>query len=599
VVRALRERVVPGGLQRPRPRVVLAAQLLGVVLILLAVAGCVRAWMRGMGSLATVPQEHDTIIHVVLTAYIRNTGIGAPWLVLPADLVNGARIQPYPDGMHALAAMIGPTPVEGFNAITVVFTAIVWPLSAATLAYYTAGRARLGRWCWMPAAGVAALIAAGLYRPMFMLSHVGGILPNAATLAMAAGLVAAILAIPQPSWRYGVPLGLGCAGAVAVHPSVAMTVGLTVIAWWAGELFVRGGIHHVRRHVIAALPVAAVAGIAVVPMLAQMARAGVRAVGWSPDISPQSLQSAVGRTFGVVYDGYMADVPSDSGQTVVMVFMLVGVAAILLARRPLGLLTAWTAWAVVTIGMYLRPGSGVIAVVTAFFYNSAFRILAQLNLLVPQLGAFGLLLPVVAAAGRLRRWLPTSARWLALGGVTAIALVFLAGPLRNYLRLDESTVASRYSRPDFVRVSGDDMAAINWLAPRVRPGERVLNSANDGSTYLYVYHGVPVVNTAALGVADWPPTYQLLASFNQYPHQSGVRRMLTDLNVHWLYVDSSAPTIGAGGSPERWTGGGSYSTAAGLRNLDGLPATRLAFRSGTVSVYWLDLDAIRNLPANP
>lgn len=68
--------------------------------------------------------------------------------------------------------------------------------------------------------------------------------------------------------------------------------------------------------------------------------------------------------------------------------------------------------------------------------------------------------------------------------------------------------------------------------------------------------------------------------------------MLRELNVRWVYVDAVAPTIAAGSSPEDWVDGHQFSTASGLTGLDGLPGLRQAFRSGTVSVYQLDLSAV-------
>src|SRR5205085_9995657 len=113
---------------------------------------------------------------------------------------------------------------------------------------------------------------------------------------------------------------------------------------------------------------------------------------------------------------------------------------------------------------------------------------------------------------------------------------YLAGPSRGYARVDADYLRSRYSKPEFHRVTDDDRKAIAWLAPQVRRGERVLNSANDGSTFLYVERGIPVVNILSLGNPEVPATYKLLERFNQFPTDAEVRRMLRELNVHWIYV---------------------------------------------------------------
>ena len=169
---------------------------------------------------------------------------------------------------------------------------------------------------------------------------------------------------------------------------------------------------------------------------------------------------------------------------------------------------------------------------------------------------------------------------------------YAAGPAVGYARIAETSVATRYRTPDFVRIGPDDDAAIAWLAAHVQPGERVFNSANDGSTYLYVERGIPVVNIGTLGLTGVPYTYRLLQTFNSYPTDPAVRRLLLDLDVRWAYVDTDTPTIGSAGSPENWAGSAGFSVAPGLADLDGLPGLRRAFRAGSVTVYALDLAAL-------
>jgi hypothetical protein len=188
------------------------------------------------------------------------------------------------------------------------------------------------------------------------------------------------------------------------------------------------------------------------------------------------------------------------------------------------------------------------------------------------------------AAGSTGAW----GRWgtVVVGGV--LALGYLVGPGYRYSRTDVEALASRYARPEYTRVSASDQRAVDWLAGQVAPGERVLNSANDGSTLLYVERRVPIVNVASLGSAAEPATYRLLQGFNRFPDDPEVRRMLRDLDVRWLYVDSSAPTISASGAPEAWVAGNWLSVPEGFRHLAGLPGLERRFRSGPVSIYHLD-----------
>ena len=116
-----------------------------------------------------------------------------------------------------------------------------------------------------------------------------------------------------------------------------------------------------------------------------------------------------------------------------------------------------------------------------------------------------------------------------------------------------------------------------------------MNNANDGSTFLYVEYGIPVVNISTLGLANLPHTYQLLGSFNRFASDAAVRDELAALNVAWVYVDAEAPVTGSPGSPDNWTRGQPFAVAPGLEGLVGLPGVRQEFRSGSVSVYSVDL----------
>ncbi|MBO0875529.1 MAG: hypothetical protein J2P19_19285, partial [Pseudonocardia sp.] len=89
----------------------LLAQLAGLVFLLTGAGLALRSWVEGFGGwdygLGTYNQDHDTILHAVLTAYIQHTGRGAPWQIMPADVVVGSPTVYYPDGFHLVAATVG------------------------------------------------------------------------------------------------------------------------------------------------------------------------------------------------------------------------------------------------------------------------------------------------------------------------------------------------------------------------------------------------------------------------------------------------------------------------------------------------------------
>lgn len=586
-------------LRPPRP---LAATVVGGGLVVLGAGTGVATWMRGLGRLSTVGQEHDLIVHHVVVAYMARSGRAAPWQILPADVLTGEPVSFYPAGAHLAPALLsdtGVSTVAALNALTVSYLAIGWSVSTAALTFVAARRLRLGRGGAWLAAGVASIVAAGLYRPVFQLMHDGGIYPTAVALTLAPGLLAALLVVPPRGWRVPVALGFGAAGIVAAYPGAAVTVGLSLVAWLLGDLVAPDGRRHLLRSVLP-LGLAATVGLVVAaPFWAQALGSVAGVSAFPPDSSSTAFSDALGSAIGMPYGGFIASGRA-IGQGVVTALCLIGVVAVAWQRRGLGLVAAWAAWVLVVFGAFRSPGVGIEAPVTGFFYNALLRVWSHPALFVAPLAALAVVIVGAGIARAVRRTLPVAARgWrVATAATTAAAAAFMLVPGQEAAEITASSVAARYGDPDFARVTSDDRAAIAWLDQRVQPGQRVLNSANDGSTFLFVEAGIPVVNIFSLGTGAAPYTYRLLEFFDQYPDSDEIRQLLINLQIAWVYVDEVAPAIGAAGAPYGWyDGAGAYSTAPGLRDLEaiGPPGLDVAFRRGSVTVYELDLATVRQL----
>lgn len=577
------------------------ARVVSVLGMLMALGGIgygVRMWISALHGLGTLPQEHDMIVHTELTAYIQRTGHGAPWQLLPVDLLSGKPVQFYPSGMHLLAAATGAitgNPIEGLNAVTVILLGIGLPLSAATLAYQALRLAGIATPFATLGGGMGAIVATGLYRPAIGLVHEGGILPNAAEFALVPGVIAALLSLRRRDWLAAIAAGVGCAGVITLHPSAAVIITVTLIAWWIGELLVRRGPHWVAGNL---LPVA-LAGVVTVavglPVLLPSLSVAAHTSNFHPDFAPLSFGSALKTTLELPY-GAFADITGKL-QWVPAALALLGVLIAIVTRQALGAVLAWLVWLLVVVFAWVSPGNGLTAPITGFFYNAMVRIWSNYYLMVPVMAGVGTVLAVRLLTKLLRRMRgfraqPVRVAWLAAILIVLTGLLYGLLPGREYMRLDTRILATRYGMPDLHRITGDDQAAFNYLAGKVRPGERVMNSADDGSTYLYVEKNIPVVNDQTLGATAAPYTYQLLQYFSQYPLDRQVRQWLLHLNVRWLYVDQSAPAIGAAGSPQNWAGHGLFSFPPGFQNLDDLPGLAEVFQSGPVRVYHLDLDRI-------
>ncbi|TCO64483.1 DUF6541 family protein [Actinocrispum wychmicini] len=574
----------------------------GVVLALIGVAYSLHMWMSGLHELGAVPQEHDTIGHSALTAYIQYSGRGAPWQLMPVDVLSGQPTSFYPSGMHLLAAVTGGvmgSPIVGLNAITVVMCTVGLGMAEAALAYVALRRAGVNQGMAVAGSGVAVIVVGGLQSPEIHMAEAGGILANMVSLALFLGVVAVLLTLRRRDWPAAVAAGVACAGVFAAHPSSAASVGVTLVAWWIGEAFTRGGLRRLGGQLLSLLAAVVATAVVASPYLIQAFKASGITSTWPPDFGKLTFPNALGQTFSLPYAGW---IPTYDGRSQVVAFGLavLGIAAVLLTRRGFGPVAAYGVWSVIVLGAFLSPGTGFETSVTGFFYNAMLRIRGHQSLLVPVLAALGVVLTARWIAAWLARRPPLRrARigWVAAALVALIMIPYLAGPARTYADTNERYLATRYGAPDLWRITAEDQAAFDFLAApgRVGPGERVMNSANDGSTYLYVEKKIPVVNLSTLGVYGVPYTYKLMQKFNTYPTDPTIRKSILDLNITWVYVDESPPGIGSPVSPENWVGAPSFSFPSGFANLKGIAGLTEEFHQGAVHVYRLDRSVLQRM----
>ncbi|NUT94527.1 MAG: hypothetical protein HOY78_21160, partial [Saccharothrix sp.] len=377
------------GVWRTRPVVSFQTGLglAGPLLVLGAAGVSGLTWWFGLRGLGTVSQEHDMVVHHVLTAYIERTGRGAPWQVLPTDLLTGAGVSFYPAGLHLLMAptstFLGDT-VLGVNAVTVVVLGFAWAVSVAALGYVAGRRARLGRVPAGFAGGFAALVAVGLYRPVFSLIHEGGILPNASALVLAPGVLAGLLSLPRKGYGPVVALGLACAGLVSIHPSAIATVGVSLVAWLVGEVFTRRLWPDLPRLLLVGVMALVVAS----PVLAQALGVAGGPTNFSPDIGALPLGTAVENALLLPYSGYVPDLRGEPQKAAALVTLL-GAVAVVVFRRGFGVLAAWLAWVVVEVLFATSPDAGPDALITGFFYHAHLRVWSHVSLFAPVLAGLG------------------------------------------------------------------------------------------------------------------------------------------------------------------------------------------------------------------
>ena len=559
------------------------------VLVLAAGATACELFRRGLGALATPTQEHDALTHTLVAARVLRAGDAAPWRGQALDVVTGVPAQYYPNGLHQWAALVAGTGdvsvVSGLNATSVLVLALVQPLGLLALAARTLPRA------WLPAGGVAAVASALAYQPLQAMHHDSGALANAAAIAFAPGVVALLLPPPStPARAVGglVPaLALACAGAVTVHPSAALTVGGGVLGWfvldavvgrrtpWRGTWFT--GLAG------AGALVAALVGTA-------LARAAATGGGSSSrfvrDVDPQSLPDALHRVLTLPLQGGI-DPAATREQWWLAVPVLLGV--LLAGRRAGAVALTWLVWTAIAVAYLVDLRGPGLDLVWDSAWNSYYRVVAHGTPWAWLLAGVAVVRLADLLTGPLpARVAPRGAPLLA----GALGLALLAGAGSDVLPTEVRALRERYADPAYQRVDADDAAAGRFLAEHVRPGQRVLNSGNDGSTYAYVLEGVPVLATTAVPTAPLPDLRTLLKRFRDLPTDPEVQDLVRRHDVAWVVVDADAPWLPIRGEVAQFFSSDVYQVPPGLQGLDDVPGVSAVFRSGTVTVYAVDPAAL-------
>ncbi|MGY1726614.1 DUF6541 family protein [Geodermatophilus sp. SYSU D01062] len=605
-LRAGSEAVVPDVVRstlagvRARPQ----AAVVAVVGVATACWLAATTWLRGMGGLATPSQEHDPVQHLLLTAFIARTGQASPFDVMPLDLASGDNVRFYPAGLHTFAGLLAgltPDPVVAFNGTLVVVLGVAGPVGLCAAVAGIVGR-RHG-----PVAGaLAALLSSVLYRPQFQLAHDAGIFAFGVGLALAPAAVVCVLALRRGDRGLPVATAVVALGLYAIHPSVAVIVASVLVVGGVVALTsapVRAWLSSTRWVLLAT---AVLSGVAVAPWLLASLQVGGQVTDY-PEIPPdEPLFVALERVVGAQVGGFL-DPSASQYQTAIAVATLAGLVGCLTRRRLWPLAAAWLAW--VGIAVAFTTGlddAPVIDQIGGLFYNSTPRLTNTTYVLAVAVAGAGITsLAAQLAAVATRRGhasdspSPTdTAEGATAAGerlpdllvpavVAAVAVVFVSVSALDYRAMNTQSVAGRFATPDFLRVSGEDRAAFEWLARQDGVGT-VMNNGNDGSTYLYVYEGIPVVNVYPLGVAEARYGLYLMQHFNEIDTNRKVRCLVQQHDISHVMVSLTSPLIGAAADPFDWLAEPTFSYAPGLEGLDDVEDLHRVYRNTDTSVYAID-----------
>ncbi len=598
-VRAGTEGAVVGVLRRagtvarrsPVPTAVAGVLLLGAVWL------ASTTWLRGFDGLDTPPQEHDTVTHALLTSYIARTGEASPFDVMPVDLATGGWVRFYPAGLHTYAALLADLrgdAVTGLNAATLLLLAVAGPVVlAAAAATIEPLRSR-------PVfAALAALLAVGLYRPYLALTHDAGILPFAVGLATAPALAICLLSMRRRDWPMAVVTAVVALALFSLHPSIAIISVIVAVTVLVVAVLLGPGRTWLRE----TLGTLAVTALAAVVLVSPWALASVTVAGSVadyPERPPSAPVGEVARWIGGFFYGGFFDLDNEHLHTGFAILFWIGFVGCLTSRRLWPLLAAWLSWAVAALlygsGSADLPG---LAQLGQLFFNSWVRIMSVSWVLAPAVAALGLaaLVDRAAALAERRGTQPEDAgsrqrtgrlaAALPAGVAAVVALVHLQTAGLGYRDTNVVAVADRYGDPEFYRVTPEEREAFAFLGAQPDVG-RVLNNGNDGSTFLYVYEGVPVVNTYPLGMPESRYGIYLMQHLSDVGTDPVVGCLLQRWDVTHVTVSQTSPSIGARGAPDRWVPDEYFSYAPGFFDLVEVPGFEPVFSNSDTAVFRID-----------
>lgn len=441
-----------------------------------------------------ISQTFDNVFHLNGVRFVLDTGNASSlWLGHMSNPSGGLPF--YPAAWHALVSLVvqlsGTTIPIAVNAVTLVVSAVVWPLGILLLTRTLFGRSRV-------LTVSAALLAASL--PVFptLLMNYGVLYPYQLGLAVLPVALAATLralglvgsdSAPGRWWWAVAVLGT-IPGLALAHPGafvswVALTFPMAVVfivLRWRATKPGRG------RVLIAACTLAY---LVVGAVLAIVLRPPSEARGWPIGMNMwEAFEDLI-----TVSAWYQVPAVIAAGAIVA------GIVWTCIARTPP---------AMVALGMYVVAGLLFIVVaslpllyvrdaLTGMWYNNLPRLAALLPVAMVPLGAYGVACTwaKISSFGRVREVTARSPRWavptvgVVIAAVAAVGMQ--TGPGSPVPMALQWASSSFYLGPDSPLVSSDEMALIDRIDDHVPEGVGIAGSPYTGASLAYALADRPVL----------------------------------------------------------------------------------------------------------
>ena len=520
-VTTLIQRRWPARVDDDEPRVSRRGHLVVGAGVAIGLAVGAVTFLRGIGSLNRLAQDWDAPHHGNLVRWLAEHQTS---LVSTAGAIGNQHENAnyfYPATYHQLLALLldqfGVTLPQLLNS-GALSTVLVWPVGIAAMGLAWKLPARVVA----PAAAVSTWFSPFPYDSLWR----GPLWPYVAGIALLPAVLALVTYLIKPR---------GITGPVAVAMSAAALVGLQpslvfILAGLLGVIFVACVFRLVpidwKRAwpTLLALGVLAVA-VAVPLILPSMRSAeGVAAMVWPSEATPAGAFGQMLTFSGVV----------DFPQWWIGLPALFGVVVMAKRRLMPWMVGVWLAFG----GLYAVTVSlegAVVQRLTGYFYNDHWR----LAVMLPLPGSIGFGVAVVAfgtwVVGRYRDKVPAFGRTPWAPVAVSVVFFLLIGLVSGaYIGRNSTRLAVNYQNGPTV---GDgELEAYQWLAGRVRPGERVMNDVFDGSGWLYAMAKVEPVEWTFYGTPAGTPSNYLTKHLNELDEDPEVRAALTELRVRYVIV---------------------------------------------------------------
>jgi len=459
------------------PAVAVAAGIaLGVALIGYAAIAGIPHWQ-------SVPSTWDAVWHANEIRYILDTGQASPTHM--GELRNVETHAPlyYPSAFHALAAVLsqltGGAPTTVYTLSSVVASAWLFPVSAATLTWHLM-RPKATQWRTAGCAAAAAAIAASFTAVPYIEFDTAS-MPNLTAYGMAGPTMVLIVSAVRHRDRIPVAV-LALLGVFSVHTTGGVIVMVFVAAWWLCDGLwrpVRGRISDAVSLLLMAIPGA----LLLLPQFAGVLKQAEIIAGHE-FVTHEGKKKAV---FDAVvgHTRHLNDFPI---QWALRAVSGVG-AVILLVKRIWWPLAVWVLLAAAIVHSSAPFGTFVGTLLGKFsdlFYSDPRRLMAVMTLLLAPMAGIALFTVADAVVAGLRRLTRPSVVWTGVtaAAVGAVSVIFMW----LYLPRHEFLFGQKY---DSVIIDHKDLEAMAYLATLPGARDTLIGDANtDGTAWMYAIAGL-------------------------------------------------------------------------------------------------------------